>query len=72
MPAVGHGVYEIRVHLENEYRVLYVAPILDCVVVLHAFIKKTEETPQRDIKAARQELQKVLKEISYGQINDER
>jgi phage-related protein len=53
MPAVGPGVVEIRVHAENEYRVLYLARRNDAVHVLHAFVKKTRKTPKADIELAR-------------------
>ena len=71
MPSVGHGVYEIRVHLKDEYRVLYIANILDLVVALHCFIKKSQQTPDREIKAARKQLKQVLEELSHGQISSE-
>ncbi|WP_404990196.1 type II toxin-antitoxin system RelE/ParE family toxin [Caballeronia sp. LZ065] len=52
MPSVGAGVYEIRVHLEGEWRVLYVAKLSDAVYVLHAFQKKTQKTRREDIELA--------------------
>jgi phage-related protein len=53
MPRVGAGVKEIRVHAENEYRVLYVAKFETAVYVLHAFVKKRRETPEEAINLAR-------------------
>jgi len=52
MPAVGPGAKEIRVHAKGEYRVLYVTKFADAVYVLHAFGKKTQQTPKRDIDLA--------------------
>jgi phage-related protein len=66
MPIVGDGVREIRVHLENEYRVLYVANVLDRVVVLHAFVKKSQATPGKEIQTAKRRLAQTLREITYG------
>jgi phage-related protein len=40
MPAVGPGVNEIRIHVEGEYRVLYVVKFDRAVYVLHAFRKR--------------------------------
>lgn len=37
---VGPGVYEIRIHLLGEWRVMYIARKSDAVYVLHAFQKK--------------------------------
>lgn len=36
MPAVAPGVKEIRIHADNEYRVLYIAHFAEAVYVLHA------------------------------------
>ena len=56
MPSVGPGVREIRIHVEGAFRVLYVANIGDAIHVLHAFQKKTQKTPLRDVRLARQRL----------------
>ena len=49
---VGKGVYEIRVHVLGEWRVLYVARQGDAVYVLHAFQKKSPKTAKPDIELA--------------------
>ncbi len=59
MKAVGKGVREIRLHVEGEYRVLYVASLSDAVYVLHAFEKKTQKTLQRDIELARKRFRQL-------------
>jgi len=53
MNAVGFGVREIRIHHPHEHRVIYVAQFADAIFVLHAFEKKCQETPQREIEIAR-------------------
>lgn len=60
MPAIGHGVEEIRIHAENEYRVIYIARFEDAVYVLHCFVKKTQKTLERDIFLAKARLKKLL------------
>ncbi len=60
MPTVGHGVREIRVHAENEYRVFYVAKFAEAVYVLHAFAKKTQQTAKRDIELAADRYKQLL------------
>lgn len=60
MPSVGQGVKEIRIHEENEYRVLYVAKFEESVYVLHAFIKKTQTTLKKDIDLAKQRYADLL------------
>ena len=52
MQGVGPGAYEIRIHSEGEWRVIYVAKLKDAVYVLHAFPKKTRQTRQEDIELA--------------------
>ena len=53
MKTVGPGVREIRIReAGGAFRVIYLASVGDSVVVLHAFHKKTQQTPQRDIDLA--------------------
>ncbi|HEY4368626.1 MAG TPA: type II toxin-antitoxin system RelE/ParE family toxin [Steroidobacteraceae bacterium] len=49
---VGRGAYEIRVHLQGAWRVIYVARLKGTVYVLHAFQKKTQKTARIDIERA--------------------
>ena len=51
---VGPGVREIRIHAENEYRVIYVAQFEESF--------ESQKTPQRDLELARERLNIVLKE----------
>lgn len=60
MFTVGSGVKEIRVHSRNEYRVLYVAKFAEAVYVLHAFVKKTQQTPKMDIELARTRYRQLI------------
>ncbi len=60
MSSVGSGVKEIRVHEENEYRVLYVAKFEESVYVLHAFVKKSEQTLKRNIELAKKRYSEML------------
>jgi phage-related protein len=52
MVTVGPGAYEVRIHVEGEWRVIYVAKFADAVYVLHAFQKKTQKTPKADLDIA--------------------
>lgn len=52
MPQVGRGAYGIRVHVQGEWRLVYVARLADVVLVLHAFQKKTQKTSKGDIDLA--------------------
>ncbi len=61
MTIVGHGVREIRIHTEGQYRVVYVAKINDAVHVLHAFQKKTQKTRKQDVEIARRRLKEIIR-----------
>lgn len=59
MTTVGSGVREIRVKAGIQHRVIYVANVGEVVYVLHAFTKKTQKTPKRDIELARQRFSEI-------------
>jgi phage-related protein len=60
MPDIGVGVREIRIaDASGIFRVMYVTNIGDAVYVLHAFQKKTQETPKRDIDLAKARLKEL-------------
>ena len=61
MPAVGLGVREIRVHTGVEHRVLYLARFEEGVYVIHAFQKRSQRTPKRDVDLAMQRFRELLK-----------
>jgi phage-related protein len=53
MKTVGPGVRELRIRdAGGAFRVIYLASVGDSVVVIHAFQKKTQQTPQKDIDLA--------------------
>lgn len=60
MNLVGQGVKEIRIHEENEYRILYVAKFSEAVYVLHSFVKKTQQTSQKDVDLGKQRYFEML------------
>ena len=62
MNVVGSGVKEIRIHTENEYRVMYVAKFAEAVYVLHAFGKKTQQTSKKDIDLASRRYRELMNE----------
>jgi phage-related protein len=51
--ALGHGLWEVRSSLAGGRiaRVLFCIE-LNCMVLLHGFIKKTQKTPQKEIDLA--------------------
>ena len=61
MTTVGPGVIEIRVHTRLEHRVFYVAKFDEAVYVLHAFEKRTRQTPQSEIALAQKRLADLIR-----------
>jgi phage-related protein len=61
--AFGDGLFELRPRGRSGIgRAFYCFLVGERVIVLHAFIKKSQQTPDREIKLAR----KRLKEIKNG------
>ena len=61
--AFGGGLFELRPRGNSGIgRAFYCFLVGQRVVVLHAFIKKTQQTPDQDIKLAR----KRMKEVQIG------
>jgi phage-related protein len=55
MAGIGPGVKEVRLReMSGAYRVVYVATFAEAVFVLHAFRKKTQRTPKRELELASQ------------------
>lgn len=62
--AFGEGLFEIRARgAEGIGRAFYCALVGRRIVILHGFIKKSQETPARELDKAR----KRLKEVQRGQ-----
>ena len=62
LPTVGLGVREIRVRTGLEHRVVYLVKFEEAVYVLHAFEKRSQRTPKRELEQARQRLRLLLKQ----------
>ena len=61
MPVIGSGVAELRVRgVGGHFRVLYFAASDEGIMVMHAFAKKTSQTPDSDIQLARKRLKEML------------
>jgi phage-related protein len=66
LPAVGLGVREVRVHTGPEHRVVYLAKFAEAVYVLHAFQKRSQRTPKRDLELAKQRLRELVTQRRRG------
>jgi phage-related protein len=58
--AMGDGLFELRPRgREGTGRVFYCFVIGQRVVILHAFLKKTQTTPERELRIARRRMKEV-------------
>ena len=60
MKTVGRGVKELRARdSNNQYRTIYVIKKADGVVIIHAFVKKSQKTSKQDIAIAKQRFNEI-------------
>jgi phage-related protein len=68
--AMGDGLFELRPRGEEGIgRVFYCMHVNRQVVVLHSFVKKTQETPRNELRKARKrfkEVQRSKEELRNG------
>ncbi|MBI3955865.1 type II toxin-antitoxin system RelE/ParE family toxin [Candidatus Gottesmanbacteria bacterium] len=57
----GTPLWEIRILGKDNIRVLYVTRQEHAIIVLHGFVKKTQETPSNELNIAMKRLQEVQK-----------
>jgi len=58
--AMGSGLFELRPKgPEGIGRVFYCTQVGKVIVVLHSFVKKSQETPEAELRLARQRLKDV-------------
>lgn len=61
MPAVAPGVAELRLRSEDgQFRVFYFTMSAEGILLIHAFTKKTRQTPTTEIQTARRRLKEML------------
>ena len=58
--AMGQGLFELRCRgSEGIGRVFYCTMVGKQIVILHSFIKKTQETPDKELRIARRRLKET-------------
>jgi phage-related protein len=61
--AMGDGLFELRPRsFEGIGRIFYCFVVRQRILILHAYVKKTQETPERELRLAR----KRMKEVRNG------
>ena len=65
--AMGKGLFELRVKAkEGIGRTFYCTLIGRRIVVLHAFVKKSQKTPHKDLEIARSRLKELKNETNQN------
>ncbi len=60
--AFGGGLFELRLKgAEGIARVFFCTMIVQEIVMLHSFIKKTQKTPEKELKLAKQRMKELRK-----------
>lgn len=58
--AMGNGLFEMRIRgKDNIARIFYGTVIAGEIVILHNFIKKTQNTPDHELKLAKKRLKEI-------------
>jgi phage-related protein len=65
MPSVAPGISELRIRDRSGiYRTFYYMQSTAGILVLHAFVKKTQSSPNRELALARKRLKELLNEAT--------
>jgi phage-related protein len=60
--AFGGGLFELRLKgAEGIARVFFCTTVGQEIVILHSFIKKTQKTPEKELKLAKQRMKELKK-----------
>lgn len=57
---VGPGTIEIRIQTGSQHRVFVVTKFAECIYVLHAFEKKSQKIPQRNMELAKRRYRELM------------
>lgn len=59
--ALGKGLFELRLKgKEGIARVFFCIKIKNTIVMLHSFIKKSQKTPKKELKIAKERMKEVM------------
>lgn len=60
MQSIGNNVHELRLRDKSGiYRVFYVIKKKDAIYIVHAFYKKTQKTPEKNIKLVKKRIRRL-------------
>jgi len=64
--SMGHGLFEIRARgKEGIGRAFFCTVVDQKIIILHAFIKKSQKTPSKELKIARRRMANVKMQNSW-------
>ena len=65
MQSVGKGVSEIRLrNIDGTFRVFYYTKVKELILVFHAFQKKDQKTPKKEIALGKARLKEMLEKYN--------
>lgn len=63
MPSVAPGAEELRIKdRSGAYRIFYYTKLAKSLLIFHAFVKKTQKTPEHEIALAKIRLREMINE----------
>ncbi|MEX0608079.1 MAG: type II toxin-antitoxin system RelE/ParE family toxin [Balneolaceae bacterium] len=57
------GMWEIRIALAKRIARIFFTVIDDSIILVHGFIKKTQKTPEKELKTARNRIKMIKEEL---------
>lgn len=61
MPSLSTGAAELRIRDSSGiYRAFYLVKMADAILVFHAFVKKTQKTPEAELTLGKKRLKEML------------
>jgi phage-related protein len=61
IPSLGAGAAELRIRDSSGiYRAFYMVKVADAILVFHAFVKKTQKTPEAELALGKKRLKEML------------
>lgn len=64
MRGIHPNAFELKVKdARGSYRVIYVMVVKNTIIIPHAFTKKTQETPLKEIETSKKRLRDILERI---------
>jgi len=60
------NLFEMRIRKGGQIRILYFSQEKEYVVGVHGFVKKTQKTPQKELKQA----MRVMGQVKRGEYNE--